>query len=65
MCLFGAVKNKNKYMYDLFTKEFGIDVKTARDKDGRSAMHIAAMVGADLMIYYLSEAGLKVDQPDN
>lgn len=52
-------------MYDLFTKEFGIDVNTARDKDKRSAMHIAAMVGADLMIYYLSEAGLEVDLPDN
>ena len=52
-------------MYDLFTNEFGIDVKEAKDKEGRTAMHIAAMVGADLMIYYLNEAGLDVNQPDN
>lgn len=64
MCLFAAVQNRNKTLIKLLEEELGVDVASCKDRDGRTAMHIAAKGGADLMIYLLSDHASLIDEPD-
>ena len=59
-CLFNAVARNNYELLRLLTTDLKIDYKIT-DKLGRSAMHVAAEKGADLMIYMLAEMGADVN----
>ena len=63
-CLFNAVAKNNYELLRLLTTDLKIDYKIT-DKLGRSAMHVAAEKGADLMIYMLAEMGADVNITDN
>lgn len=63
-CLFNAVASNNYELLRLLTTDLKLDYKIT-DNLGRSAMHVAAEKGADLMLYMLAEMGADVNQTDN
>jgi len=59
-CLFNTVAKNNYELLRLLTTDLKIDYRIT-DNMGKSAMHIAAENGSDLMLYMLAEMGANVN----
>jgi len=63
-CLYSAIYHGNFELLRFLVNDVGVEAHKLKDDEEKSVLHKAAELGKDLMIYFLGDLGVKVNQAD-